>query len=114
MYVHSTTASKRPPRPAYVAVSYQADSGAGGLELSQRAQTGDQAEEYEGAYEFEEIDHDGTPMKVRHRTDDLPYALVLVTRNGTDLAISSHQLSGDRLIEVAADLVPAPTKPPEL
>ncbi len=113
MYVHSTPASKRPSRPPYVGVSYLADGGVAGLELSQRAHSGDAVEEYEGAYEFEDVEHSGIKMKVRHRADDLPQALVLVTREGTDLTINSDELDGDKLVEIAASLVPAPTASPE-
>ena len=53
-------------------------------------------------------------MKVHHRSDDVPQSMVLVTRDGTDITISSEELSGEKLIEVAAELVPAPTEPLEL
>jgi outer membrane lipoprotein-sorting protein len=113
MTAFSFPESKRPKRGHIVGVSYRAESGAAGLSLSQRAHSDDEEDEYEDA-EMETVEHRGLSMQVQDRTDDLPQSVVLVTRDGTDLTITSEELSGEKLIEVAVDLVPAPTEPPEL
>ncbi|MGH2963990.1 MAG: hypothetical protein ACRDMH_01230 [Solirubrobacterales bacterium] len=114
MTAFSFPQSKRPKRGHLVGVSYHADTGAARLNLSQRARSEEGWAEHEDHWDYELAEHSGIQMKVHHRSDDVPQSMVLVTRDETDITISSEELSGDKLVEIAAELVPAPTKPPEL
>jgi hypothetical protein len=114
MHAFSFPESKRPKRGHLVGVSYHADSGAARLNLSEREHSEEGWTEHEEHWDFQRVEHRGIEMKVHHQSDDLPQSMVLVTREGTDITISSEELRGQRLIEVATELVPAPTEPPKL
>lgn len=110
--VSFTAPHDRPAVAAQVHLWYRAGGGVAAVnvieEANGHARTPDAADWHD-----ETLD-DGTPLRVRDRTDDLPQAQLMTTRAGTAISMHSTELDADALVDLAASLRPAPTEPPEL
>jgi hypothetical protein len=117
--VSSFPPSKRPATPHCVHVDYRSEDGTAALSISQ---VPDGESDFhvlllhvdDESPGFEEVERDGLNMLVRGRSDDWSETQVHLSREGTELTLTSRELSGPRVIELAARLVPARTTPPDL
>jgi hypothetical protein len=117
--VSSFPPRKRPATPHCVHVDYRTEDGTADVSISQ-VPDGESGFHVlllhveEDSPQFEEIERDGLTMLVRGRSEDWPETQLHLTREGTELTLTSRQLSGPKVAELAARLVPARTTQPDL
>ena len=73
-------------------------------------------DEYEPARAapWEEIERDGRAMEIRDGAETWQPAQLRVELDGTRILMHSNDIAADSLADLACDLVPAPSEPPEL
>lgn len=102
---------EQPPMPEAVNVVYHHEGGTHQFQLQERA--ADATLDLEG---FERLERDGIEVGVldpENRRAPQP-TVVRLTRNGTQIQVTSAELDRDALLDLAFSLVPAPTEPPRV
>jgi outer membrane lipoprotein-sorting protein len=109
-------ARERPPMPALAVLHYRSADGTASVQISEHAagagDPDDDLFEAEDAPSVEHIERDGATMEVRGRTLEWPQSVLKTVREGTEISMYSNQLSGDALVDLAVNLVPARDQPP--
>ena len=109
--VSFTAPHDRPAVAAQVHLWYRAGGGVAAVNVIEEANA--DARTPDAADWHDQTLDDGTPLRVRDRTADLPQAQLTTTREGTAISMHSTELDADALVDLAASLRPAPTEPPE-
>jgi outer membrane lipoprotein-sorting protein len=105
----------RPPLSPMVSLLYRSHDGTASVSISEfAAGVGDEDEVSEKAPPLERVERDGYAMEVRGRTGDWPQSTVELKRDGTQILMTSMNLPGETLVELAARLVPARSEPPRV
>jgi outer membrane lipoprotein-sorting protein len=111
-------ARERPPMPALAVLHYRSADGTASVQISEHAagagDPDDDVFEAEDAPPVEHIERDGLTIEVRGRTSEWSQSVLKTVREGTEISMYSDQLSGDFLVDLAVNLVPARDQPPRL
>jgi hypothetical protein len=110
--VHCTffEASKRPPSPAQVSLSYRSDDGHESVSISQMAAADRASHHYENMVnegEWQKVTRDGISVNVRPA--GWGQAQAHLERDGTFVFLVSDNLTADQLGTIAVGLRPAPS-----
>lgn len=110
-------ANDRPPIAPSVHIDFRARDGMHGVHVVELGadRAGDN-DEYEPARAapWEEIERDGRTMEIRDGAESWQPAQLRVELDGTRILMHSNDIAADSLADLACDLVPAPSEPPEL
>lgn len=107
--------SSRPAMAPQVHLHYRAQDGTHEVNVAESpADHPGEHSDYEHARPnpWQPIDRDGRSMQIREPAEDWQPAQVLLELDGTRIHMHSGDLSADRLADLAATLVPAPSEPP--
>lgn len=102
-------ASRRPPSPAMVSLSYRSEDGHQSISISQLAEA-DASHQYGVMIDeqnWQGVARDGTSVRVAPA--EWPQAQAYLERTGTSVFLVSDNLTGDQLATVAVGLRPAPS-----
>jgi hypothetical protein len=107
----------RPPIAPTVHLHYRTRNGTHSVQVAELAadRTGDY-EEYEPsrAGPWQPVERNGRAMEVREPAESWQPAQLRMELDGTRILMHSHDLAAGVLADLAADLVPAPSEPPQL
>jgi hypothetical protein len=105
----------RPPMAPHVYLHYRACDGTHQVSIAESPAdrpTDDEAEGPGGPWQA--IERNDRPMQIREPAERRQPAQVRVDLDGTRILIHSTDLGAEALADLAADLVPAPSEPPDL
>ena len=100
-------ASKRPPSPVHVSLSYRSDDGHQSISISQMAAADHSYDHMINDENWHEVTRDGTSVRIRPA--EWGQAQAYLERDGTFVFLVSDNLTGDQLATIAAGLRPAPS-----
>ena len=110
-------ANDRPPIAPSVHFDFRARDGMHAVHVVELAadRAGDN-DEYEPARAapWEQIERDGRTMEIRDGAESWQPAQLRLELDGTRILMHSNDIAADSLADLACDLVPAPSEPPEL
>ncbi|HEX4670738.1 MAG TPA: hypothetical protein VH279_00650 [Solirubrobacteraceae bacterium] len=107
----------RPPAAPHVHLQYRAEDGTHAISIAESpaAHPGEHADyEHARPNPWQDIEHDGRAMQIREPAENWQPATVRMQLDGTRILIHSTDLTASALADLAAGLLPAPTKPPDL
>jgi outer membrane lipoprotein-sorting protein len=107
----------RPPMAPAVHLHYRARNGTHSVHVAELpADRAGEHDEYEpaGAGPWQPVERNGRVMEIRDPAESWQPAQLRVELDGTRIVMHSNDLAAGALADLAADLVPAPSEPPEL
>ena len=109
--------NERPPIAPSVHLDYRGRDGLHSVHVVELAadQAGDY-EEYEpgGAGPWRQVERDGRTIEIRDPAESWQPAQLRAELDGTRILMHSNDIAADSLADLASDLVPAPSEPPDL